>query len=69
MSDLDNRFDYHRPTPERVAAHEAVREGCRAFAHFIEAKVPNGRERSLAITKIEEAMFWMNAGIAREAVA
>lgn len=66
MSDLNNRFDFHPAnTPERVAAHEAVRAGCKALAEFIDAKVPNGREKALAITKIEECAFWANAGIAR----
>jgi len=27
---------------------------------------PDSRERSLALTKIEEAVFWANAAIARE---
>lgn len=27
---------------------------------------PEGRERSLALTKIEEAVMWANTGIARE---
>ncbi|WP_037162738.1 Acb2/Tad1 domain-containing protein [Rhodococcoides fascians] len=66
MSDLNNRFDFHPAnTPEKVAAHEAVRAGCKALAEFIDAKVPNGREKALAITAIETAMFWGNAAIAR----
>lgn len=28
-------------------------------------KTPKSREQSLAITKVEEAMFWANAAIAR----
>ncbi|WP_032380945.1 Acb2/Tad1 domain-containing protein [Rhodococcoides fascians] len=69
MSDLNNRFDFHPAgTTERATAHESVREGCKALAEFIDARVPNGREKAHAITKIEEAMFWANAGIARKAV-
>ena len=28
-------------------------------------KVPQGRERALALTKLEETIMWANAGIAR----
>jgi len=27
--------------------------------------IPDGREKSLAITHLEEVMFWSNAGLAR----
>ncbi|WP_459213736.1 Acb2/Tad1 domain-containing protein [Paenibacillus macerans] len=29
------------------------------------SKVPNSREKSLAMTKLEQSVFWANAGIAR----
>ncbi len=28
--------------------------------------VPDGREKYLAFTKLEEVMFWANAGLARD---
>jgi hypothetical protein len=31
-----------------------------------EAEYPPGREKALAITKLEEAMLWANAAIARQ---
>lgn len=63
--DIDNRFDYHPPTPDRIAAHEAIREACRELAHRIDSDVPNSREKSLALTNLEQAGFWSNAAIAR----
>ncbi|MBM4469945.1 hypothetical protein GS982_20370 [Rhodococcus hoagii] len=63
--DLARRFDYHRPGPEQVQAHEAIREAFRLVADYVDARVPEGREKATAMTKIEEAMFWSNAGIAR----
>jgi hypothetical protein len=69
-ADLNHRFEYHPPrTPEKVRAHEDMRAACRALALVIDAECPDGREKSLAITKIEEAMFWGNAAIARDSDA
>jgi len=66
MPDLDHRFAYHPPKDEFVRnQHEDVRAACQYVAQFFADTLPAGRERSLAITKLEEAMFWANAAIAR----
>ena len=66
QSDIDNRFAFHAATTEeKRAAHTSVREHCRVLATFINEKVPEGREKSLAITHLEEVMLWANAAIAR----
>jgi hypothetical protein len=64
--DLLNRFGYHPPmTDATVRSHERLRGAFRALAQLVDEEVPDSREKSLSITKIEEAMFWANAGIAR----
>ena len=64
--DLDNRFTYHPPVVDNVAKFSAIRTEANLFAKRINALVPEGREKSLAITKLEEVVMWANAGIARE---
>ena len=64
--DLDHRFRYHAPDPDRARRHETVRARCRELAAFIDELVPDGREKSLAITHLEDTMMWVNAAIARE---
>ena len=58
-------FTYHAPLPESVPKFEKLRERGRDLASLVAALVPDGREQSVALTKIEEAIFWANAGIAR----
>lgn len=65
VADLDNRFTYHPPTPEQVPVYEDIRARARAFGIFIVANTPPSREQSLAITHLEEAVMWANAGLAR----
>lgn len=65
-AELNRRFDHHPPRdPERVSEHQEVRDAAKAFAAVL-ATLPDGREKALAITKVEEALFWSNAAVARQ---
>ncbi len=66
-AELQHRFDFHPATTvEKQGQHGSVRHACKTAAHRINELCPNGREKSLAITKLEEAMMWANAAIARD---
>lgn len=64
--DLHRDYEYHAPTDEKKVLHNMIRQKIGGTAQYINDLVPNCRERSLAFTKLEEAMFWANAAIARE---
>jgi hypothetical protein len=66
-ADIAHRFTHHAPaTPERANTHATLRGACAGLAAQILDLCPPGREQALALTKIEEAMFWGNAAIARQ---
>jgi divalent metal cation (Fe/Co/Zn/Cd) transporter len=58
-------FQYHPADAAKGVVHEEVRGELENVAHTIIQVCPEGRELSLALTKLEEAMFWANAAIAR----
>lgn len=64
-TDLINRFEYHKPDAEKAETHAAIRERCLMLAEQLNECLPEGREKSLAITHLEEVMMWSNAAIAR----
>ncbi len=68
--EFEARFRHHPPNNQwTIDAHQAVRQVCHVAAAHMLNYVPRGREQALAITKIEEAMMWANAAIARRAAA
>ncbi len=62
--DINHRFTYHPPRDGQPEQYTKLRDEAKAFAHLI-GNVPDSREKSLALTKLEEAVFWANAAIAR----
>lgn len=65
MDDLIHRFTYHAPKGDQPAKYEELRSGARLLAVTIKDLCPGSREQALAITKLEEVVFWANASIAR----
>lgn len=65
IEDLTGRFRFHRATEAKATQHTLVRQKCYDLALELNDLLPDGREKSLAITHLEEVMFWGNAAIAR----
>lgn len=66
ITDRINRdFIYHPPKDGQSERFQAIRETAKYFALHIVENTPASREQSLALTALEEAVFWANAAIAR----
>lgn len=65
--ELAHRFQFHpADSDNKKDAHQKVRDVLlEAADQLVELTGAESREQSLAVTKLEEAMFWANAAIAR----
>jgi hypothetical protein len=64
-SEIENNYTYHAPKSNQTAIYINIREKAKELAYMIDELCPESRERSLAMTKLEEAVMWANAAIAR----
>jgi hypothetical protein len=58
-------FQYVQPTEEQKALMQEFRDEFAALADKVNARLADSRGRSLAVTKLEEAAFWLNKAITR----
>ena len=65
VKDLENRFTHHAPKGDQAERYVLLRGLGKSMAGAIDEACPESREKSLAITKIEEAVMWANASISR----
>jgi hypothetical protein len=63
--EIDCNFTYHAPKDGQPEIYQDIRTLAKELALDINEVVPEGREKSLALTKLEEAVMWSNAGISR----
>lgn len=64
--ELERRYTYHPPDEDTRGLHDQWREREKQYARLIN-QLPGGetREKSLALTALEELTFWTHAHIAR----
>ncbi len=64
-ADLARRFTYHAPKGDQAERYEELRDKAKELAELVCESCPQSRELSLSLTHLEQAIFWANAGIAR----
>lgn len=62
---IEKAFSYHPPKLNQPVRYVEIRDKAKEFAYYLEENCPNSREKSLAMTHLEEVVFWANASIAR----
>jgi hypothetical protein len=66
---LERSLTNQTPTPEAVARIEAIREHAKALGRVICDECPDSREKSLALTHLEETTMWAVKSIVLEGTA
>lgn len=61
----DWNFTNHKPTAEAIKKMEGLRSTAKAMKDAIIGMAPHSRERSLALTNLEQVVFYSVAAIAR----
>lgn len=61
---IDNIFTYHAPTPDQQVKYIALRDEAKVLAHLINNSCPESREKSLALTNLQQCVQMANASIA-----
>ena len=62
---IANDFTYHAPHGDQAQRYEEIRARFKELAVFLLSITPPSREQSLALTLLEESVFYANAAIAR----
>lgn len=65
MSNIETNFTYHPPLPGQPERYQLIRSKAKELAVLLEQECPQSRELSLAMTNLEQSVFWANAAIAR----
>lgn len=62
---VQSNFAYHPPKPGQDEKYVSLRYKGQRLAEDMHAFCPPSRERNIALNRLEEAMMWANASIAR----
>lgn len=65
ITNIYKRFSCHPPLSGQSQRYVAIRDAVKIAALTIERLAPDSRERTIAIDKLDEAVMWANAAIAR----
>ena len=62
--DIEYTFTYHKPFGNQPQRYETLRSKAKELAYEIDKCCPESREKSLALTSLQQTIMWANASIA-----
>ena len=62
--DIQKTFCYHKPNDNQITRYDSIRLIAKEYAELILLICPDSREKSIALTKLQETVMWANASIA-----
>lgn len=65
LEEISYRFKDRSMNDEAKTKSDKIRDGIINVADIIDIYCSDSREKSLALTKLEECLFWCNADLAR----
>lgn len=65
QDEIKTRFTYHSPKGGQSARYDHIRNTARGLADVINNACPESCEKDIAMARLEEAVMWANAAIAR----
>lgn len=65
VEDLAYRFKQHKMSEDASQKSKKLRDDILGIADIIDIYCSDSREKSIALTKLEECLFWCNADLAR----
>lgn len=64
IEQISNTFMYHPPWGTQTERYEMLRTEAKSLAGVIQGACPESREKSLALTSLQQTIMWANASIA-----
>jgi hypothetical protein len=61
---INRIFTYRAPFGDQPERYVKIRQAAKEFAHLVQDACPESREKSTALTHIQQAVMWANASIA-----
>lgn len=66
LPDIADRFKHHEMSHDAQLKSDKLRDDIMNVADIIDIYCPEGREKSLALTKLEECLMWSNKSLSTE---
>ena len=66
LTEVVDRFKVHPMDEDRKMHSDKIREEIMNIADVIDIYCPDGREKSLALTKLEECLMWVNKSLSSQ---
>lgn len=65
IKDIQSRFTYHPSNEEKDKKYQQLRLQFLNLAILMDELCPDSREKSLAMTDLENSLMWIDKGISR----